>query len=77
MLRQRTEHQNAVDGIVLIYFLDCSNQLLLCYICGKQILLYCYTKRIATLHRTALVGDIISALAHTDNTKSRIYASCF
>ena len=41
MFRKRTENQNAVDGIVFVYFIDGSHQLFLGNVCREKEFLVC------------------------------------
>ena len=71
VLRKRTEQQNAVNAVVLIYLIySCQNLL------RKQNLLTCYAQSLTSLGCASLIGNIALVLAYADNSQCGVYSLC-
>ena len=71
MSRKRTEHQNTVNRIIFVYFINHCQKFFLGYIFRKKDLLNFNTKGITSLGCTCLIRDIIRSLTNSDDTKLR------
>ena len=69
MLRQRTEHQNAVDGVVGVDLVDELEQVLLGGILRQDKLLYVDADELGALRCALLIGQIAGVLAHADDAE--------
>ena len=74
MSRERAEHQNAMNGIVFVYFINDCQKFLFGYIFRQKNFLYFHTKGITSLGCTGLIRNIVRSLSDTDNAKLRGYS---
>ena len=74
MLGQRTEHQDAVDIVILVHLVDDLQELVLADILRQKILFVLYAKGLAALGRASLIGQVVRSFAHADDSQGRIHA---